>query len=95
MLSSYVVKTCKGAKNILLLSTVQPLKGVTKDDSKTKPAVYKLYDFTKGGMDIIDQRMGAYTSKIKSLQWTMVALAYILDMARSKFKHYLCYGYLS
>lgn len=36
---------------ILMLSTVQPLLGVTKDDKKCKPAIYKLYDFNKGGTD--------------------------------------------
>ena len=29
-------------KNVLMLSMVQPLKGVTKDDGKKKPAIYKL-----------------------------------------------------
>ena len=29
---------------------------VTKDDGKEKPALYKLYDFTKGGTDIVDQK---------------------------------------
>ena len=46
-ISSYVVKTSKGTKNVLLLSTVEPLLGVTKDD-KRKPGLYKVYDFTKG-----------------------------------------------
>lgn len=36
---------------ILMLSTAQPLLGVTKDDKKCKPAIYKLYDFNKGGTD--------------------------------------------
>ena len=80
-LSSYVVKTSKGKKNVLLLSTVEPLLGVTKDD-KQKPALYKLYDFTKGGTDIIDQKMGAYTTKSKSRKWTKVAFSYLLDTIR-------------
>ena len=42
VLSFYVISTSKGMKNILMLSTVQPLKGVTKDDGKKKPAIYKL-----------------------------------------------------
>ena len=33
-ISSYVVKTSKGKKNVLLLSTVEPLLGVTKDDKR-------------------------------------------------------------
>ena len=67
---------------MLLLSTVQPLRGVTRDDGKGKPGIYKLYDFTKGGTDVIDQRMGSYTCKAKSRKWTLVALSYILDQAR-------------
>jgi len=48
VLSSYVVKTkSSGMKNVLLLSTMQPLLGITKDDGKRKPAQYKLYDFYK------------------------------------------------
>ena len=84
-LNSYVVPTkSKGNKNVLLLSTVSPIiLGVTKDDGVRKPAIYyKLYDFTKGGTDIIDQRINFYTVHTKSPRWTMNALAYILDTAR-------------
>ena len=35
-----------------VLSTVQPLLGVTKDDGKQKPVI--IYDFTKLGTDIVD-----------------------------------------
>ena len=45
---------------------MEPIVGVTKDDQKSKPQMYKLYDFTKGGTDIIDQKMGTYTTKSKS-----------------------------
>ena len=54
-ISSYVVKTSKEKKAVLMLSTMEPLLGVTKDDRKKKPALYKFYDFTKGGADIVDQ----------------------------------------
>ncbi len=30
---------------------------ITKDDSARKPDIHKLYDFAKGGTDIIDQRI--------------------------------------
>ena len=66
VLSSYVVKTSTGKKNVLMLSTVQPLHGVTRDDKKKKPAIFKLYDFTKGGTDVVDQRMASYSCKAKS-----------------------------
>lgn len=82
-LNSYVVPTkSKGNRNVLLLSTVSPVTlGVTKDDGVRKPAIYKLYDFTKGGTDIIDQRIHFYTVHTKSSRWTMNGLAYILDTA--------------
>ena len=45
-LNSYVVKTkSKGKKNIILLATMSPLLGVTKDDGKKKASIYKFYDF--------------------------------------------------
>ena len=47
-----------------------------------KPLSYKIYDYTKGGIDTLDQRMGSYTTKYKTRKWTLVALSYVLDMAR-------------
>ena len=66
ILSTYVVKTATVKKNVLLLSTLRPILGTTMDDNRDKLAQYKLYDFTKGGTDIVDQRMGFHTSKPKS-----------------------------
>lgn len=79
---SYVVKTSTGKKNVLMLTTTEPILGITRDDKRDKLGTYKLYDFTKGGTDIVDQRMGFLTCKTKSRKWTMVAFAYVLDMAR-------------
>ena len=74
VLHSYVVPTkSSGKRNVLLLSTVQPILGVTKDYGKKKPAIYKLYDFTKGGTDVMDHRIGAYTCKAKLNRWTLTA----------------------
>ena len=52
------------------------------DDDENKAAFDKFYDFTKGGTDIVDQRMGFYTWKFKSQKWSMVAFSYIVGMAR-------------
>ena len=60
-LTSYVVPTSQGVKNVLILATVRPLLGVTRDDGRDKPAVFLLYDFTKGGTDVMDQQIGQYT----------------------------------
>ena len=65
-LTSYVVKTSEWKKNVMALSTMSPLLGVTTDDNKRKPAILKLYDFTKGGTDVADQKLGTYTVKSKS-----------------------------
>ena len=51
-----MLKTKSGKKNLLLLSTMRPIMGVTKDDGKQKPGLYKLYDFTTGGTDECYQR---------------------------------------
>jgi hypothetical protein len=81
-LHSYVVKTkSKGKKNVLVLSTIPPIMGITKDDKK-KPAIIKFYDFTKGGTDVMDQRIGYGTTNSKSDRWTATAFKYILDTAR-------------
>ena len=61
---------------------MQPLLGVTRDDDKKNPTLYKFYDFTKGGTDIVDQKIGSYTCKAKSPKWKMIALYYILDTIR-------------
>ena len=81
--NSWTTKTKPtGLKNVLLFSTVSPLHGVTKDDNKQKSAIYKIYDFTKGGTDCADQRVGLYTCRTKSRRWTMSAFSYIFDMCR-------------
>ena len=83
VLGSYVVScSTKKKKNVLMLTTLRPILGTTSDDGKNKPALYKLYDFTKGGTDIVDQRMGFYTCKFKARRWSMTALSYIIDTAR-------------
>ena len=81
-ITSYVVPSSKGMKNVLVLSTMHPILGITKDDGKQKPVVFKLYDFTKGGTDQMDQWIGNYSTKTKSSKWTRVAFSYVLETAR-------------
>ena len=77
---SYVVKTkSSGKRNVLFLATLPPLFATTKNDNKSKSAIYTLYDFSKGRTDIIDQKMGFYSCKSKSKRWTMKAFLYVLD----------------
>ena len=62
-LHSYVVKTkSTGKLNVLLLPTLKSLLAVTCDRKK-KPKINKVYDFTKGGTDIIDRRAQHYTTE--------------------------------
>ena len=77
-ITSFVVPTSKGVKNVMVLSTMRPLQGITRDDGK-KAAIIKFYNCTKGGTDIVDQRIAKYITKMKSLKWTQVGLLYILD----------------
>ena len=80
-LYSYAVKPST-EKKVLMLSTPEPILGTTKDDNCYKLGLYKLYDFTKGGTDIADQRMGFHTTKTKSKKWILVMFAYAVDTAR-------------
>ena len=59
-----------------------PLLEATKDDNKSKPVIYKLYDFSKDGTDIVGQKMGLYSCKSKSKCWTMNAFSYVWDTCR-------------
>ena len=55
---------------------------MAKDDSKKKPAQYKLYNFTEGGTVECDKRSESYCCKPKSKKLIIAALCYVLDMAR-------------
>ena len=63
-LTSYTVKTkSKGKKNVVILSTTRPLHCCAKDDQKSKPQIFKFFDFTKGGTDIVDQMNDYFTTR--------------------------------
>ena len=52
-----------GHKNVLMLSAMRAIPGKTKDNGKSKPAIMKFYDFTKGGNNIVDQSFFFYKYK--------------------------------
>ena len=82
-LCAYTTKSkSKGNKNVLVLSTVRPLLGVTKDDGKCKPTVIKFYDFTKGDTDVMDIKVAKYSCKALTHRWTMVHFYFLLDAIR-------------
>ena len=49
---------------------------------KKKPAAIKVYDFTKGGRDIVDERVDSYTAAVKSPKWTLKKFCFKLDVTR-------------
>ena len=68
-ITSYTVTTkSKGKNNAAMLSTMRPMDDCIKDDDKFKPQIFKFYDFTKGGMDIVNQMNDFFTTKIVG-QW--------------------------
>ena len=84
ILNSYIVNTKFRKIQVPEKETYccYPILGTVKDNLRLKPAIYKLYEYTKGGTDIIDQRMNFCSSKAKSRRWTMTAFAYVLDTCR-------------
>ena len=79
-LCTYTTKSkSKGKKNILVLSTMRPLMGITCDDGKQRPAIIKFYDFTKGGTDVMDQKISKYSCKSLTHHWTMIHFLFLMD----------------
>lgn len=82
-LTSYVVNSkSKGKKNVLLLSTHSVMDASLKNtqrDKSNRPQVVCLYNFTKGGTDIFDQRIKYRSTAMKSRRWTMTAFCFLLD----------------
>ena len=90
-LMSYTVKSkSKGKKNVLMLTTLRPLNGKTKDDGKQKPALLKLYNFTKGDTDIVDQLIDYYSTRTASRRWDIIAIYHIVDTVRVNSKTVWC-----
>ena len=72
ILHNYVVKAkSAGLRNVPPLLTIEPMIAITPDDGKQNLQIYKVYNFTKGEADIIDQQAQLYTCKPKSSRWTV------------------------
>lgn len=77
-LHSYaVVNKSKGSKNVLLLSTMDHILGTTKQDKGKRPAAIELYNFTKGGTDIFDQRYTQFYYNSKQIKFHIVCSFFI------------------
>lgn len=79
---SWITNTKSGKKNVMALTTTQPILGRTRDDDRQKPAILKRYDFAMNGTDRVDQLMQSYTVRMKSRRWPMSVLSYLMDTAR-------------
>ena len=60
------------------------------DDKKNKPAILKLYDFTKSGTNIVDQVKDYYLTRSKTSQRAFITLFYTLDTSRVNAKTIHC-----
>ena len=50
----------------------------------------KVYDFSKGGTDISNQRCGSFTSATKTRRWPTKMLEYVLDVTRVNAQSVYC-----
>lgn len=90
-LCTYTVKTkSSGKKKVLLLSIVRPLPGIIKDGNKQRQSIYRFYELTKGGKDIVDQLNDFYTTRSKSKRWDILIFFYMLDTIRVNLKMLFC-----
>ena len=78
---SYEVKI-KSVKKVLLLATMQYLLDVTKDYGIKKAGQYKFYDFRNRRRNDCNKRSESNCWKPKLKKLTIVALYYVLDVAR-------------
>ena len=69
---------------------MRPMDACTNNDDKFKPKIFKFYDFTKGGTDIVDQMNDFFTTRAKSNRWAMVVLYYMLNTTRVNSKTLHC-----
>ena len=82
-LCTYTTKSkSKGKNNVLVLLTMRPLMGITRNNGKHKPAIIKFYDFTKGGTDVMDQKTSKYFCKSLTHCWTMIHFFFLMDTIR-------------
>ena len=61
-----------------MLPIIKPLRGLMTNDDKQEPALYKIYNFTKGGTVTVDQKIQFYSVKTKSRKWTVIVFSYLI-----------------
>ncbi|CAK9811038.1 hypothetical protein ANTPLA_LOCUS6796 [Anthophora plagiata] len=75
-LCSYVPKK---EKAVILLSTMHT--GNVVSGPKRKPEIIDFYNRTKSGVDTMDQLLGKYTTKRRTLRWPLALFYNIIDIA--------------
>ena len=91
--TTYSVKTkSTGHKNVLMLLTMRPIRGITKYDGKSTPAIMRFYDFTKGGTNIVDQLNDYYdySCRAGTNRWDLVSFFLHFDTVRVNSKTVWC-----
>ncbi|XP_066253023.1 piggyBac transposable element-derived protein 4-like [Euwallacea similis] len=79
MLVSYIPK--KG-KNVLLFSALHHDRKIDTDTNELKkPEVITFYNFTKGGIDVVDELSGTYSVSRNSRRWPLTLFYSILNSA--------------
>ena len=69
---------------------MRPIPGITKDDGKSKPAITRFYDFTKGGTNIVDQLNDYCSCRARTKRCDLLSVFYILDTVRVNTKAVWC-----
>ena len=69
---------------MLFLSTHKPILGTTVDDDKNKAALYNFHDFTKGGTDIVYQRIASSSRSICKWLVSLTSLIWSMRIPQNK-----------
>ena len=64
---------------MLLLSTMHSQLDISLTETQ-KPEINLFYNSTKGGVDVVDQMIDCYRSKVDGNRWPMVVFNTILDI---------------
>lgn len=75
---SYVPKR---RRFVTVLSTYHSSVEIDQADPKKKPNIIKLYNQTKGGVDVLDKLVSTYRSKRKHNRWSAAMFEHLLDLS--------------
>lgn len=71
----------KKGKCVVLLSTMHQSKTIDPDTGDAqKPEIITFYNSTKGGVDVVDEMCGTYSTARKTNRWPLSAFFHLLDV---------------